>query len=1093
MKNLYQKLHKNFSVQEDFCKDFNNQQQHLLDRLHFGIHSDLLELMKLSTLNGARARTLFDAGFETIASIASASANDIENTLHKAAPFQSDKELENDDDADVRKRKKMKNIWITGCCGMTAREAAERLILEARKYLQLEIGVTDINWENKESRSCIEIENQSNIRESSLLQQTDYDKESQNNNKDKLQFIDIKTVTEHCTIKNENKCNELEHIIPESKTMPLNELGSSHELEILTSQNYFNHIESTVRNQSNNSIRKYGNGNAYSNKDDVVWDSLFLSDTVLRNITTGRSTLAVPSPNISFDESELISSANSAKDISLFSSDDNNSSIFEDTINIDTMCDNANQSKEDILNMLDQDIANETINSNTILNAFKSTIIDIDEDEDIKLVYEDENKISEVNIASIGTISSNEKSISNRRINEISSLKRNANTDRIFESPNKKIRQQNISKANYNVMMKCSQSKKNILRVAGSEIKCYVLKEEDIINNLSMIEKHKEVAVILDVDFKQKSQSNVIGQMICNKNKCALNRNDPYPSNEVVKGLSFYLSKDECYYCDVSSIVKSLPAVKLRLKRMFNDKTYTVKLASTKSYAAHIKRWMNIELSCRCSDISVVDWLLDSGENLYNVIELTKKFCDIDVPKVDIIVNDKTCKYDNLDEITRSCLKAWCVFSVNEKQKKFIEKYDFLERISDIETHIAKILGKCEYYGIAVDKQLASQLLVDVKNSQEILQKKAFKLCGYHFNFNSSKDVAKVLGIYNGRKISTKKSVLTAHNSPMASIVIYWRKLNSILTKTLYPLTEQASIYSSDNRISPTYATYTTTGRISMHEPNLQNVPRTFAVPIKYLTLNEIEPCDDVIEFNCRNIFKAAPGCTFVSADYCQLEMRILTHYSEDVVLTKIMGSNVDVFRSIAASWSGVPEDQVDDDLRQKAKQLCYGILYGMGNRTLAQQLDVSEMEAAVFMDAFYTTYPAIRTFTGRVVDDCRRHGYVETLMKRRRYLPDINSAVAAKRSAAERQAVNTTIQGSAADIAKAAMCAIDSRTSGPGQPRLVLQMHDELIYEVPETKKYTFPLILKEVMENTVQLSVPLPVKVRTGSSWGCLEEMKF
>ncbi|XP_038223120.1 DNA polymerase theta-like [Zerene cesonia] len=495
------------------------------------------------------------------------------------------------------------------------------------------------------------------------------------------------------------------------------------------------------------------------------------------------------------------------------------------------------------------------------------------------------------------------------------------------------------------------------------------------------------------------------------------------------------------------------------------------------------------------SDILVAEWLMDNKEDMSSVRELIKKYRNVDLLNTNITVDGNTKNYNELDKVEESCLKSWCLFDIADEQDKcFFDKYHFAMSIIEMENHVLKILACSEYQGIMVDKELASRLLVDVKSSQEILQKKAFKICGYHFNFNSSKDVAKVLGIYKGRKVSTKKSVLTAHNSPMASIVIYWRKLNSILTKTLYPLTEKAYMCSADNKINPSYTLFTCTGRISMHEPNLQNVPRTFSVPMKYLkVVDDFEPCDDAAEFNCRNIFKASPGYVFVSADYCQLEMRILTHYSKDAVLSRIMKSDVDVFKSIAASWGGVPESKVDDDLRQKAKQLCYGILYGMGNRTLSQHLDVSEMEAAMFMDSFYNTYPDVRKFTQNVVQECRSKGYVETLMKRRRYLPDINSLVVSKRNTAERQAVNTTVQGSAADIAKAAMCAIDNRTYGDIKPHLVLQMHDELIYEVVEYKKNDFINILKDVMETTVRLNVPLPVKVKSGYTWGDLEEIKL
>lgn len=270
-----------------------------------------------------------------------------------------------------------------------------------------------------------------------------------------------------------------------------------------------------------------------------------------------------------------------------------------------------------------------------------------------------------------------------------------------------------------------------------------------------------------------------------------------------------------------------------------------------------------------------------------------------------------------------------------------------------------------------------------------------------------------------------------------------------------------------------------------MHEPNLQSVPRKFSIPVRFLS--ESKDTDDVIEFNCRNIFRATDGYILVSADYCQLEMRILTHYCKDDTLIKIMRSDVDVFKAIAASWSCVPEHEVDDDLRQKAKQLCYGVIYGIGNKSLSQLLDVSEMEASVFMDTFHRTYPSIRVLTKNIIDDCKKKGYIETLMKRRRYLPDINSKIVGKRNHAERQAVNTTIQGSAADIAKAAMVAISSSKSQ--NSRLLLQLHDELIYEVPEMDKDAFVVTMKQAMEGTVTLNIPLPVKVKCGYSWGTLE----
>ncbi|KAF9814110.1 hypothetical protein SFRURICE_000105 [Spodoptera frugiperda] len=897
------------------------------DRLHFGIHSELLELMKLPSLNGMRARTLFDSGFESIASIASAGANTIENILHKSVPFQSEKGREDDDCDDIRKRNKIKSIWITGYCGITTKEAAENLIAEARRYLSLEIGVTEIKWDSKSSTSNF-ASNDNNVEISNKI-----DEITSPLNKSSAKIRTQSSGTQNTIKSNRAQCEQT----LDKENVPLNvstntkpdlsicALNRSSKGNKTLSYKNKDELSKTIVNISKE-INKTAENISPSLSNDIIWDSLNFTEAGLDNISKLRTSDKMFSPNISFGEiedkpeqenmntSDILNSSKhvSAKDISLFSSEGDNTSLFEESLPLDLISSNF----LDRGSPMPQDTAlhYESINSNTILNAFKTTLLENernedDENEDIKLIYED---------------------------------------DKIIEK-----------------------------------------EDQEIDSNRIAVNCHK-----------------VHPNLVAHKRRQSTNK-------------------------EIQPLEKK---------------------------------------------------------------KKIKKYCGIDFTHVLFKIANLPKKYKNLDTIESLCLRTYLLWMIAEKQEKTLEEcLQPAQNVIEIENQVSKILANCEYYGITVDKDLASRLLIDVRNSQESLEKKAYKLCGYHFNFNSSKDVAKVLGIYNGRKVSTKKSVLTSHNSPLSSTVIYWRKLNSILTKTLYPLTEKACIYSEGDRINPSYTMFTCTGRISMHEPNLQNVPRTFSIPCEYLTVHSAVS-DDVVEFNCRNIFKSAPGYVIVSADYCQLEMRILTHFSQDQVLMKIMNSDMDVFKAIAASWSHVSEDEVDDDLRQKAKQLCYGIIYGMGNKTLGQLLDVTEMEAAVFMDSFYKTYPAVKACTQSIIEECRERGYIETLTRRRRYLPDINSQSGAKRSAAERQAVNTTIQGSAADIAKAAMCSIDTKTDSlDPKPRLILQMHDELIYEVHETHQQYFVGIMKQVMEETVTLRVPLPVKVKTGLTWGSLKEIKF
>ncbi|KPJ02893.1 DNA polymerase theta [Papilio xuthus] len=1084
------------------------------DRLHFGIHSELIELMKLSSLNGIRARALFDKGFETISSIASADVNTIENILLKAVPFQSEKERDGDDQCDLKKRNKIKNIWITGCCGMTAKEAALNLILEARKYLQEEIGVKEIKWNELENKTNYSDSNsncnnflnsqqnskQTNGTNGHIIAENVSSPQAKNgiitdyeNNKDKNLKNNISLLSNKGVLINDNveRTANTKHSTLENKSLRKEKIDQDC-IEIKDSP-IMNNIK-FARNDSPSIL-----------KDDIVWESLDFS-TALNNVSKLKASDKIMSPEISFGDSELNiaipENANenkllkdmsakdaSTKDVSLFSSDESGSSFFDETLPIDllpTTFSNSEDNKNTSLNDV-------TIDCQSILNAFTSSIAVADDDDDIKLMYEEDRKElkpGNLNISQAVEIINSQDAV--KIWDYKSPLKRQSHRLNELQQISKRLKK-DTDDINFNIItLKCNRSKKLSVEIRQKVINCYILREIDLIEYLDKIKSYHNASIYLDLN-ESTSTIEIIGSSIFKKFDES-HKGNIITNINALKGIAMCFNKDLCVYFDFTSVTERFYEIKKKISYWLSIDSLNLSLLSLKTTYVHLKRSLAVDLNTNCTDLSLAEWLIQSDEKIPDINDLMRKYCDIDLSTEMLNIGNAQKNLKSADCIESALFKAWCIQCISEKQKELLLKqYQDINNIANVETYVARILANCEHHGLAVDRDLAAKLLIDVKNTQEILMKKAYKICGYHFNFNSSKDVAKVLGFYKGRRVSTKKSVLTAHNSPLASIVIYWRKLNAILTKTLYPLTEKASNYSTADRINPSYTMHTCTGRITMREPNLQNVPRTFSIPVKYLTMtNENDLSTDVIEFNCRNVFVATPGCVFVSADYCQLEMRILTHYSCDPVLTKIMRSDVDVFKAIAASWSCLPEEEVDDDLRQKAKQLCYGILYGMGNRTLSQHLDVTEMEAAVFMDSFYNTYPSLKMFKQSIIDACREHGFVETLKKRRRYLPDIKSNLPHKRSAAERQAVNTTIQGSAADVAKAAMCAIDKTQFSHIKPRLILQLHDELIYEVQEKYMKDFSKVLKRVMEDTVCLNVPLPVKVKSGKTWGTLNEIK-
>lgn len=260
----------------------------------------------------------------------------------------------------------------------------------------------------------------------------------------------------------------------------------------------------------------------------------------------------------------------------------------------------------------------------------------------------------------------------------------------------------------------------------------------------------------------------------------------------------------------------------------------------------------------------------------------------------------------------------------------------------------------------------------------------------------------------------------------------------------------------------------------------------------------EIDP-GQVETFSCRGTFVCSDSTkVLLSADFRQLELCVLTHLSQDRKLLAVLSGGKDVFRGIAAKWYKIDdEQQVSDELRNATKAIVYGVIYGMGARSMSGELNVDEDTARTLMEQFHSTYPEIRRYTDRVVQVTRERGYIETLTGRRRYLPAIHSTDSKKRAEAERQAVCTTIQGSAADILKNAVLRMMRNlrkyraTLGLGQVELVLHMHDELIFEVPRDQARKVAKILKSSMENCAKLSLPLRVKVKSGASWGELQEL--
>jgi DNA polymerase-1 len=398
---------------------------------------------------------------------------------------------------------------------------------------------------------------------------------------------------------------------------------------------------------------------------------------------------------------------------------------------------------------------------------------------------------------------------------------------------------------------------------------------------------------------------------------------------------------------------------------------------------------------------------------------------------------------------------------------------------TDLEMPVSSVLLTMERNGIMVDRSFLDSLRTRFEREMEGFRKRIIKLAGEDFNIQSPKQLAVILfeklGLKPIKKTatgwSTDVSVLTAlaaeHELP--ALILEYRqvaKLQNTYVETLPGLAnpETGLIHTSYNQA------VAATGRLSSSDPNLQNIP------VRTELGREIR----------RAFVPRSPGRVFLSADYSQVELRLLAHLADDPGLLAVFREGGDVHRRTAALIAGVDESEVTGEMRGRAKAINFGVIYGMGSRALARQIKVKVKEASEFIDKYFATYPGVRDFIDQTKEQARRDGWVETLLGRRRLLPDIGSANNQVRAFQERVAVNTPIQGTAADLIKRAMIRIQSDLDRADlEALLLLQVHDELVFEVPEKKLEALKPLVREGMESALELKIPLVVDMHAGGNW--------
>ncbi|XP_068164913.1 DNA polymerase nu [Antennarius striatus] len=440
------------------------------------------------------------------------------------------------------------------------------------------------------------------------------------------------------------------------------------------------------------------------------------------------------------------------------------------------------------------------------------------------------------------------------------------------------------------------------------------------------------------------------------------------------------------------------------------------------------------------------------------------------------------------------------------------------ELYSDMELTMISVLAVMESHGIHVDKGALKRTSDLLGTKLKQLEQEAHRAAGQKFLVTSSVQLRAVLfeklclhekcenkklpKTINKRQQSTSEAALLQLQAlhPLPKIILEYRQVHKF--KSAFVDGILSCVMSKDYVSSKWSQTSAVTGRISSKHPNFQALPRQ-PLPISRQQHIEGKEEEEVVIVHPRAMFIPPDGWTFLAADFCQVELRLLAHLSSDPELLRIFTNpNADVFTMLASRWKGVGEREVTSEDREHTKRIVYSVVYGAGRERLSGILGVSAEQAGRFQDSFLQTYKEVQALVQRTIQQCHKQGYVLSIMGRRRTLPNISSPDWSVRMQAERQAVNFVVQGSAADLCKMAMIKIFNQvcSSSSLSARLIAQLHDELLYEVEDAQVEPFAALVKNTMESLqhierlgVHLNVPLKVAVSVGKSWGSMRELNL
>lgn len=549
-------------------------------------------------------------------------------------------------------------------------------------------------------------------------------------------------------------------------------------------------------------------------------------------------------------------------------------------------------------------------------------------------------------------------------------------------------------------------------------------------------------------------------------------------------GISLSTTPGSAYYIplDVEGGLPKKEVLEI-LQPLFEDDK-SLKIAHNYKFDYIMLRRSGMQIKGPAFDTMIAGYLLDASQKL-KMDTLAKKYLNYEPINIEMLIGSgrkqKTMDQIPPQEITEyACEDADITLRLYEVLQNMLEEDELLEIADELEFPLMEVLGDMEMRGVLVDEELLNDFSEELKKDLIGLENTIYEKAGTQFNINSPKQLGEVLfermDLPAGKKTktgqySTAESVLTklAANYEMPDLILEYRALSKL--KSTYVDALPKLINEETGRIHTDFnQSVAATGRLSSSNPNLQNIP------IRTERGREI-----------RKAFIAEKGYKLLSADYSQVELRVIASIAEDENMMEAFRNDEDIHSRTAKEIFDLDSiDDVEPNQRRKAKEVNFGIPYGVSAYGLASRLGISNDEGKEMIDQYFTRFPGILDYINETKEFAKEHGYVKTLMGRRRYIPQINSGNWNVRSFAERTAINMPIQGTAADIIKKAMIDIHEFIEAENlQTRMLLQVHDELIFEVPKAEQNSIPKKLKEMMESAYQLDVPLKVEMGMAENW--------